>query len=40
MSSNETLPGLVIADSFPVMQWALQRYFSEECDCGAGGGRR
>ncbi|MGV5110034.1 LuxR C-terminal-related transcriptional regulator [Pseudomonas aeruginosa] len=31
MSSNETLPGLVIADSFPVMQWALQRYLSEEC---------
>ncbi|MEV1742996.1 response regulator transcription factor [Pseudomonas aeruginosa] len=31
MSSNETLPGLVIADSFPVMQWALQRYPSEEC---------
>ncbi len=33
MSSNETLPGLVIADSFPVMQWALQRYLSEECGC-------
>lgn len=32
MSSNETLPGLVIADSFPVMQWALQRYLSEECE--------
>ncbi|HBO2544147.1 TPA: response regulator transcription factor [Pseudomonas aeruginosa] len=31
MSSNETVPGLVIADSFPVMQWALQRYLSEEC---------
>ncbi|HCF0113199.1 TPA: response regulator transcription factor [Pseudomonas aeruginosa] len=31
MSSNETLPGLVIADSFPAMQWALQRYLSEEC---------
>ncbi|HEK1362907.1 TPA: response regulator transcription factor [Pseudomonas aeruginosa] len=31
MSSNETLPGLVIVDSFPVMQWALQRYLSEEC---------
>ncbi|AXS88853.1 LuxR C-terminal-related transcriptional regulator [Pseudomonas aeruginosa] len=31
MSLNETLPGLVIADSFPVMQWALQRYLSEEC---------
>ncbi|EPO5503446.1 LuxR C-terminal-related transcriptional regulator [Pseudomonas aeruginosa] len=31
MSSNETLPGLVIADSFPVMQWALQRYLSKEC---------
>ncbi|HFK1868519.1 TPA: LuxR C-terminal-related transcriptional regulator [Pseudomonas aeruginosa] len=31
MSSNETLPGLVIADSFPVMQWALQRYLREEC---------
>ena len=31
MSSNETLPGLVISDSFPVMQWALQRYLSEEC---------
>ncbi|RPU95629.1 DNA-binding response regulator [Pseudomonas aeruginosa] len=31
MSSNEALPGLVIADSFPVMQWALQRYLSEEC---------
>ncbi|HBO6394786.1 TPA: response regulator transcription factor [Pseudomonas aeruginosa] len=31
MSSNETLPGLVIADSFPVMQWALERYLSEEC---------
>ncbi|HBP5670830.1 TPA: response regulator transcription factor [Pseudomonas aeruginosa] len=31
MSSHETLPGLVIADSFPVMQWALQRYLSEEC---------
>ncbi|WP_171410812.1 response regulator transcription factor [Pseudomonas aeruginosa] len=31
MSSNETLPGLVIADYFPVMQWALQRYLSEEC---------
>ncbi|HCK4896346.1 TPA: response regulator transcription factor [Pseudomonas aeruginosa] len=31
MSSNETLLGLVIADSFPVMQWALQRYLSEEC---------
>ncbi|MDI2239816.1 response regulator transcription factor [Pseudomonas aeruginosa] len=31
MSSNETLPGLVIADSVPVMQWALQRYLSEEC---------
>ncbi|MCO4035853.1 response regulator transcription factor [Pseudomonas aeruginosa] len=31
MSSNATLPGLVIADSFPVMQWALQRYLSEEC---------
>ncbi|MCO2954968.1 response regulator transcription factor [Pseudomonas aeruginosa] len=31
MSSNETLPGLVIADSFPVMRWALQRYLSEEC---------
>ncbi|MBH9350118.1 response regulator transcription factor [Pseudomonas aeruginosa] len=31
MSSNETLPGLVIADSFPVMQGALQRYLSEEC---------
>ncbi|QIZ27012.1 DNA-binding response regulator [Pseudomonas aeruginosa] len=31
MSSNETLQGLVIADSFPVMQWALQRYLSEEC---------
>ncbi|HCL3611141.1 TPA: response regulator transcription factor [Pseudomonas aeruginosa] len=31
MSSNETLPGLVIADSFPVMQWALQRYLCEEC---------
>ncbi|MCY0368475.1 response regulator transcription factor [Pseudomonas aeruginosa] len=31
MSSNETLPGLVIADSFPVMQWALPRYLSEEC---------
>lgn len=31
MSSNETPPGLVIADSFPVMQWALQRYLSEEC---------
>ncbi|EPG5757309.1 LuxR C-terminal-related transcriptional regulator [Pseudomonas aeruginosa] len=31
MSSNETLPGLVIADSFPIMQWALQRYLSEEC---------
>ncbi|HBP1118700.1 TPA: response regulator transcription factor [Pseudomonas aeruginosa] len=31
MSSNETQPGLVIADSFPVMQWALQRYLSEEC---------
>ncbi|HCE8281181.1 TPA: response regulator transcription factor [Pseudomonas aeruginosa] len=31
MSSNETLPGLVIADSFPVMQWALQCYLSEEC---------
>ncbi|MCO2399521.1 response regulator transcription factor [Pseudomonas aeruginosa] len=31
MSSNETLPGLVIADSFLVMQWALQRYLSEEC---------
>ncbi|WP_241281019.1 response regulator transcription factor [Pseudomonas aeruginosa] len=31
MSSNETLPGLVIAYSFPVMQWALQRYLSEEC---------
>ncbi|MEB4988157.1 response regulator transcription factor [Pseudomonas aeruginosa] len=31
MSSNETLSGLVIADSFPVMQWALQRYLSEEC---------
>ncbi|HEJ4102004.1 TPA: response regulator transcription factor [Pseudomonas aeruginosa] len=25
------MPGLVIADSFPVMQWALQRYLSEEC---------
>ena len=40
MSSNETLPGLVIADSFPVMQWALQRYLSEVRTPGAGGGRR
>ncbi len=31
MSSNETRPGVVIADSLPVMQWALQRYLDEAC---------
>ena len=31
MSSNETLPGLVIADSLPGHAVALQRYLSEEC---------